>query len=110
VLFNATTQSVVAENATLATSPFSRLIGLVGRRALSEKTALGITRCNCVHTFGVRFALDVVFCDAEGRVLYTQTLAKNQVSARVDRCVIVWEAAANTLSLVVSVGDILCLR
>ena len=45
----------------------SRLLGL----ALLERTEAGagllIPRCRCVHTFGMRFALDLVFLDPEGR-------------------------------------------
>ena len=45
----------------------SRLLGL----ALLERTEAGagllIPRCRCVHTFGMRVALDLVFLDPEGR-------------------------------------------
>ena len=45
----------------------SRLLGL----ALLERAAAGpgllIPRCRCIHTFGMRFALDVVFLDREDR-------------------------------------------
>jgi uncharacterized membrane protein (UPF0127 family) len=45
----------------------SRLLGL----ALLERTGAGpgllIPSCRCVHTFGMRFALDLVFLDREGR-------------------------------------------
>ena len=45
----------------------SRLRGL----ALRDEAgwALLIRRCRCVHTFGMRFALDLVWLDAEGRVM-----------------------------------------
>jgi uncharacterized membrane protein (UPF0127 family) len=47
----------------------SRLLGL----ALLERTGAGpgllIPRCRCVHTFGMRFALDLVFLDREGRAI-----------------------------------------
>jgi uncharacterized protein len=31
--------------------------------------ALRIPRCSSVHTFGMRFALDVIFLDADGRAI-----------------------------------------
>jgi uncharacterized membrane protein (UPF0127 family) len=45
----------------------ARLLGLAFRRRAAEP--LLIPRCRSVHTFGMRFAIDVVFLDAGGRVL-----------------------------------------
>jgi len=44
----------------------ARLLGLALKRA---GTALLIPRCRTVHTFGMRFDLDLVWLDPEGRVL-----------------------------------------
>jgi len=53
----------------VAASRFARLLGL----ALLDRDRAGpgllIPRCHSVHTFGMRFALDVAFLDAGGRVL-----------------------------------------
>jgi uncharacterized membrane protein (UPF0127 family) len=46
----------------------SRLVGLAGRRA-DRARALLIPRCRSVHTFGMRFPLDLVWLDRDGRVL-----------------------------------------
>lgn len=46
-----------------------RLTGLIGRRDWPAGVALEIPRCRSVHTFGMRFALDLVFLDARGRVV-----------------------------------------
>jgi len=45
-----------------------RTKGLIGRRALGPGKGLLITRCNCIHTFFMRFAIDATFMDSEGRV------------------------------------------
>lgn len=47
----------------------ARLVGLLGRRALPADQALLLVPCNNVHTFFMRFAIDVVFLDREGVVL-----------------------------------------
>jgi uncharacterized membrane protein (UPF0127 family) len=52
----------------VASSPWSRLLGLALRRGPPD-TALLIPRCRSVHTFGMRFALDLVWLDGAGRVL-----------------------------------------
>ena len=46
-----------------------RLLGLIGRRSLPAGVALEIPRCRSVHTFGMRFALDLVWLDADRRVV-----------------------------------------
>jgi uncharacterized membrane protein (UPF0127 family) len=40
-----------------------RMRGLLGHDQLSADHALLIKRCGSVHTFGMRFAIDVVFLD-----------------------------------------------
>src|SRR6201999_4438090 len=47
----------------------TRLLGLAGLRRLPEDRALLIPRCRSVHTFGMRFPIDVVFLDARGRAV-----------------------------------------
>jgi len=47
----------------------SRLRGLTGRDELPDDQALLIERCRSVHTFGMRFALDLLWLDAEGTVV-----------------------------------------
>jgi uncharacterized protein len=45
----------------------ARVLGLAFRRSAGEP--LCIPRCRSVHTAGMRFAIDVVFLDRDGRVL-----------------------------------------
>ena len=46
-----------------------RLLGLALLRRPPPGRALLLPRCRSVHTFGMRFAIDVTFLDGEGRVL-----------------------------------------
>jgi uncharacterized protein len=55
-----------------------RFTGLIGRRSLPAGTALEIPRCRSVHTFGMRFPLDLVWLDGSRHVV------------RVDRAVPPW--------------------
>ena len=52
----------------VADSPWKRLLGLALRRR-PPGHALLLPRCRSVHTFGMRFELDLVWLDADGRVL-----------------------------------------
>jgi uncharacterized membrane protein (UPF0127 family) len=47
----------------------SRLLGLGGLRREQAGAGLLIPHCASVHTFGMRFALDLVFLDGEDRPL-----------------------------------------
>ena len=47
----------------------ARLLGLALLRGLAPDCALLIPGCSCVHTFGMRFALDITFLDGKGREL-----------------------------------------
>lgn len=52
-----------------ASTFLQRLVGLLGRRAMAADEGLLITPCNNIHTFFMRFAIDVVFLDREGRIV-----------------------------------------
>jgi len=46
-----------------------RLVGLAGRRDPPAAVALHLPHCRSVHTFGMRFALDLVWLDGAGDVV-----------------------------------------
>ena len=56
----------------VAGSARRRARGLLGRDALEG--ALWLPRTRSVHTLGMRFAIDVAYCDAQGRVLAIVTM------------------------------------
>jgi uncharacterized membrane protein (UPF0127 family) len=49
-----------------------RLLGLSGLDRVEVGGGLLIPRCSSVHTFGMRFALDLYFLDREGEVIGTR--------------------------------------
>jgi uncharacterized membrane protein (UPF0127 family) len=53
----------------VADRPFGRMKGLLGRRALASGEGLLLRPASSVHTFFMRFAIDVVFLDRDLRVL-----------------------------------------
>jgi uncharacterized protein len=52
----------------VASTPGARLRGLLGHRVPPE-FALRLDRCRCVHTVGMRFALDLHWLDGDGAVI-----------------------------------------
>jgi uncharacterized membrane protein (UPF0127 family) len=67
--FNQTKGTEVVSEVRVATSMWSRFWGLMGRRALAEDSGLLIRPCSSVHTFFMRFPIDVVFIARDGRVV-----------------------------------------
>ena len=55
----------------VASSFTSRVLGLALLKDMPRTTALLIPGCSSVHTFGMRFPLDVTFLDDQGRKLRT---------------------------------------
>jgi uncharacterized membrane protein (UPF0127 family) len=70
-LVNIRTGEVLAAQIEPAFDSRSRRRGLLGRDKLDAGTALIIAPCNGIHTFFMRFAIDVVFAARDGRVLKT---------------------------------------
>lgn len=96
---NARTGAEVASRCGLAASFWTRLVGLLGRQGLPEGEGLWITRCNSVHNFGMRFAIDVAFLDAEGTVLkQIEPLGINKASPIVKGAKAVLELPVGTLA------------
>lgn len=68
-LYHTATGDCLAERLEIANTFWTRLRGLMLRRGLAAGQALWIRPCNGVHTFWMRFAIDVVFLDREMRVI-----------------------------------------
>jgi uncharacterized membrane protein (UPF0127 family) len=76
--------------AEVAVTRGQRRRGLAGRDALEG--VLVIRPCRQVHTFGMRFPIDVAFCDRYGFVLHRSTLGPRRVSRPVWRSYFAVEA------------------
>lgn len=81
-----------------------RARGLLGRDGIDGVMVL--RPCRNVHTFGMRFTIDVAFCSGDGAVLRTCTLAPRRISPLVLRAAFALEAEAGALDRwSVRVGD-----
>lgn len=60
----------------VARNPLSRFLGLMGRPSLEDGHGLLIKPCSSIHTFFMRFPIDVVFVDKDARVVKTATAVK----------------------------------
>lgn len=66
---NTTRETVLAERAGAATNSRERRTGLLKHTSLPEGEGLWIAPCEAVHTFGMKFAIDLVFIDRKHRVV-----------------------------------------
>lgn len=66
---NASLNTVLAERVGVAATRAARAVGLLSRSGLEPGEALWIVPSRGVHTCGMRFPIDVVALDAEGRVI-----------------------------------------
>lgn len=76
----------------VADSRRSRARGLLGRPGFTG--ALVIRRCRQVHTIGMRFPIDVAFCDGDGVVRHISCMRPWRVSKLVWRSAFAVEAEA----------------
>jgi uncharacterized membrane protein (UPF0127 family) len=74
---------VIAQRVTWCMTARDRLRGVLGRPPLDEDEAYVIAGGRQVHTEGVPYPLDAVFCDLDWRVLHVETLQPMSRSKRV---------------------------
>ena len=95
-----------------ATDLLPRLIGLLGTFHPDDRRAMYIHPCNGVHTFGMKYPLDIVFLDAAGKVVkLARGLVPNRITGFVPGAAGVLEFPAGVLKDgEVRVGDTLTVR
>ena len=67
-IVNRTRKVELATNVEVAKSGAKRSKGLLGRKGLQPGEGMWIVPCEAVHTFGMQFALDLVYLDREFRI------------------------------------------
>lgn len=67
-LTNKTTNQVLVSELKVATHFWERMRGLLGTQSLSAHEGLWIHRCNSIHTFFMKYPIDVVFLNRDLQV------------------------------------------
>ena len=81
-----------------ATTVLSRMKGLLGKNSLNEGEGLLIKPCKVVHTFGMKFPIDVIFLDNNNFVIaVSKELPPNRLTPVYMRAAAVIELPAGTL-------------
>jgi uncharacterized membrane protein (UPF0127 family) len=83
---------------TVADSFFARLKGLLGTECMQPGEGLWIIPCSGIHTFGMRFPIDLLILDREQRVVNSVSrLPPNRMTALYRYAASVLELPAGTL-------------
>ena len=109
-MVNKRTGEVLFTDVVRASRPKDRVKGLLGTTSLNSRSAIVIQPARQVHTFGMKYPIDVIFCDHEMRVIDVLVrVAPMRLTPRrwQSRCVI--ECAAGAASGV-RAGDLLVLQ
>jgi uncharacterized membrane protein (UPF0127 family) len=80
----------------VADTRHGRRRGLLGRNGIEG--ALLLEPAKSVHTIGMRFPIDVAWCDGDLRVLRTARMAPHRLSRPVPRARLVLEAEAGSFA------------
>lgn len=109
---NCTKNTILAEEAVLAAGIFKRLKGLLGKKTFEPGQAIILKPCNSIHTFFMRFPIDVLFVDKDNQVIKAlSSLAPFSFSPIYIRAKLAIELPAGTiLSTLTQEGDILNIK
>ena len=106
VLRNQQTGTVVATHLLPAFDSKTRNVGLLGRQSLDPGTAMIIAPTNAVHTFFMRFPIDIAFVKKDGRILkIRKRLPAWRMAASWDAYAVVEMAAGSFEAAGTDVGD-----
>ncbi|MBT3392940.1 MAG: DUF192 domain-containing protein [Elusimicrobiaceae bacterium] len=106
--FSKTKNILVSENIKIAQTYFSRMKGLLRKTSLPQGEGLYITKCKQVHTFFMKFAIDVVFIDEKGKVLkIVYNMKPWRISPFIFSAFATYEFNAGFVKGKISEGDIL---
>ena len=94
-LVDARTGQVLADRLLTAFDSASRRTGLLKHTSLPEGTAMIIAPCSSIHTFFMKFPIDVVFVAKDGRVLKVRrSMSPWRISASLGAFAVVEMSAA----------------
>ncbi len=68
-ILNVSRQTVIARDVKLANNFFSRFKGLLAVKNFPAQSALVLKPCDSIHTFFMRFPIDVFFANKENKII-----------------------------------------
>lgn len=106
-MVNLSTGRVLAERLEVAKGAVSRLVGLLARRRFEDDEGLVIPRCGAIHTWFMRFPIDVVFLRGGRVIRVVEALPPWRLIAALRSDAVVELPAGTMARNRVAVGDVL---
>jgi len=103
--------TLLGNNGNIAGNFFQRLKGLAFRNDFAPGEFLLIKPCKIIHTFGLRFSIDVVFISSQKKVVaLIGSLRPNRISPLVPEAASVLELPGGTITKTgLKKGDLICI-
>ena len=103
---NVTRNVDLGQKVRVASTLMARLVGLLSTSSLGSGEGLWLEPCSSIHTFFMRYPIDVLFMDADGKVLAQRTYAPWKISGWHGKSRGALEFAAGTLARTATqIGD-----
>ena len=103
---NQNTGEVILQELYIADTFMKRFLGLMGKKELKSGSGLKIEPCSSIHTFNMKFPIDVMFLSEDHEVLkLVGGMKPGKVSAVVKGAKYVIEANENELTLKINEND-----
>jgi len=104
---NIKNSSELSNNVAIADNLFKRMKGLLGKSEMRDGESLWIKPCNSVHTFFMKFPIDVIFLNKQNYVVAAiENLKPNRLTRLYPKSVSVLELPAGTIEATATmVGD-----
>lgn len=111
-IYNVTKGIQLTQKVALADNVLARSAGLLGTTQPDPDKALYLVPCKAVHTYGMKYSLDLVFLDTQGKVVkVVENLRPNQMTSLVPGANCALEFSPNTLAAgTIEVGDELTVK
>jgi uncharacterized membrane protein (UPF0127 family) len=99
--------SELSSHVAVADNLLKRLKGLLGKSEMAQGESLWIKPCNSIHTFLMKFPIDVIFLNKKNKVIATRiNLQPNRLTRLYPKAVSVLELSAGTIQATsTEVGD-----
>lgn len=68
-IYNSTQNVLIADDVKLAQNFFTRSVGLISRKEIKNNEGLVIKPCCSIHTFFMKFNIDVLFVDKNNKII-----------------------------------------
>lgn len=108
-IYNSTQNNIISEEVKVAENFISRSVGLLSKRFLKEGESLVIKPCCSIHTFFMRFDIDVLFINKKNEIiaLYENVKPWQILPIHLSSRYVIELAAGNIFEKNIKKGDII---